>query len=80
MGRAGRDGQDARCIAFLDDADFRTLRSLAHGDGVDVPAVVGFLEAVFADPPLRRAAKTKAARGKPKVLHLFAVTSAASEW
>ena len=68
MGRAGRDGREARCVAFLDDADFRTLRSLAHGDGVDSPAVAGFLAAAFADPPPpRAAAKTKAARGKQKV-------------
>ena len=68
MGRAGRDGREARCVAFLDDADFRTLRSLAHGDGVDAPAVAGFLAAAFADPPPpRAAAKTKATRGKKKV-------------
>lgn len=68
VGRAGRDGREARCIAFLDDADFRTLRSLVHGDGVDAAAVAGFLTAAFADPPPPRAQKTKAARGKQKVL------------
>ena len=66
VGRAGRDGQEAQCVAFLDDADFRTLRSLAHSDGVDAPAVAGFLAAVFADPPPPRAAK-KTARGKQQV-------------
>ena len=34
VGRAGRDGRDAYCHVFLDEADHRRLRSLAHSDGV----------------------------------------------
>ncbi len=47
VGRAGRDGGRATCHLFLDDADFLRLRSLAHSDGVDAPAVAAFLRAAF---------------------------------
>lgn len=47
VGRAGRDGQEASCHLFLDDADYVRLRSLAHGDGVDATAVASFLRATF---------------------------------
>ena len=47
VGRAGRDGAPARCHLFLDDADFLRLRSLAHSDGVDAPAIASFLRAAF---------------------------------
>lgn len=47
IGRAGRDGSEAFCHLFLDDADFVRLRSLAHSDGIDQPSVAAFLEAVF---------------------------------
>lgn len=50
VGRAGRDGCEAACTAFLDDGDFLRLRSLAHADGTDQPNVHSFLEAVFAKP------------------------------
>ena len=30
VGRAGRDGAEARCVALLDDGDFTKLRSLAY--------------------------------------------------
>jgi hypothetical protein len=35
---------------FLDDADFRRLRSLSHSDAVSADAVLAFLEAVFEAP------------------------------
>lgn len=47
VGRAGRDGSEARCHLFLDDADFRRLRSLSHSDAVSADSVHGFLEAAF---------------------------------
>lgn len=47
VGRAGRDGGEARCVALLDDADFVRLRSLAFSGVLDLAAVRGFLEAVF---------------------------------
>jgi ATP-dependent DNA helicase Q4 len=47
VGRAGRDGEPASCHLFLDDADFLRLRSLAHSDGVDAPAIAAFLRAAF---------------------------------
>ena len=37
IGRAGRDGREAWCHLFLDDADFRRLRSLGHSDRVRLP-------------------------------------------
>lgn len=64
MGRAGRDGSEAQCALFLDDLDYRRLRSLAHSDGVGAPAVKRFLTAAFADPPQLPVAKVK---GKSKV-------------
>ncbi|KAK9804407.1 hypothetical protein WJX72_011416 [[Myrmecia] bisecta] len=54
VGRAGRDGEEACCYLFLDDADFLRLRSLSHSDGVEVHSVCALLEAVFPprpDPP-----------------------------
>ena len=47
VGRAGRDGSEAYCHLFLDDADFLRLRSLAHSDGIDQDSVAAFLTAVF---------------------------------
>lgn len=47
VGRAGRDGREAQCHLFLDDADFRRLRSLSHSDAVSAASVLQFLEAVF---------------------------------
>ena len=47
VGRAGRDGQEAQCHLFLDDADFRRLRSLNSSDGVASSSVLAFLEAAF---------------------------------
>ena len=41
--------EDARCHAFVDDADFRRLRSLAEADGVAPARVTRLLEAVFSD-------------------------------
>lgn len=49
VGRAGRDGSEAMCHLFLDDADFRRLRSLSHSDAVSATSVMQFLETVF--PP-----------------------------
>ena len=68
MGRAGRDGSEARCVAFLDDADLVRLRSLAFGSVLDLPTVRGFLGAVFTAAPDHAAAKppTKRASGKRK--------------
>ena len=46
-GRAGRDGQPARCVSFIDEHDFVRLRSLSFTDGVDSNAVHKLLETVF---------------------------------
>ena len=47
IGRAGRDGSEAYCHLFLDDADFLRLRSLAQSDGIEGSNALAFLEAVF---------------------------------
>ncbi len=47
VGRAGRDGSEALCHLFLDDADFRRLRSLSHSDAVSAASVLQFLDTVF---------------------------------
>lgn len=47
IGRAGRDGGEAQCIALVDDADFLRLRSLAFSGVLDLAAVRAFLQAVF---------------------------------
>ena len=47
VGRAGRDGQEAQCHLFLDDADFRRLHSLSNSDSVAASAVSTFLEEAF---------------------------------
>jgi ATP-dependent DNA helicase Q4 len=46
-GRAGRDGEPARCISFIDPTDFVRLRSLSFSDGVDKATVHRLLETVF---------------------------------
>jgi len=46
-GRAGRDGAPARCISFIDPADFIRLRSLTFTDGVDRAQIHRLLELVF---------------------------------
>ncbi|KAL4428000.1 hypothetical protein ABPG75_002089 [Micractinium tetrahymenae] len=66
IGRAGRDGSEARCVAMLDDGDFTRLRSLAYSGVLDLPAVRDFLAAVFSPAAegeriSRRSAKDKAA-------------------
>ncbi|KAL1503515.1 hypothetical protein AB1Y20_011995 [Prymnesium parvum] len=38
-GRAGRDGQSARCVALVGEGDYRHLHSQCHRDGVDLPQV-----------------------------------------
>ena len=47
VGRAGRDGQEAQCHLFLDDADFRRLHSLSSSDSVAASSVCAFLEEAF---------------------------------
>ena len=47
VGRAGRDGQEAQCHLFLDDADFRRLHSLSSSDSVAASSVHAFLEEAF---------------------------------
>ena len=47
VGRAGRDGQEAQCHLFLDDADFRRLHSLSSSDSVAASSVRAFLEEAF---------------------------------
>lgn len=48
MGRAGRDGREAFCYLFLDDADYTRARSLAASAAVEQVQVAGLLERLFA--------------------------------
>jgi ATP-dependent DNA helicase Q4 len=46
-GRAGRDGNDAYCLTFLDPDDYLRSRSLTHADGCDFASIRDLMEAVF---------------------------------
>ena len=60
------DDDDARCHAFVDDADFRRLRSLSESDGVTPARVTRLLEAVFNDEKGSRKRKKKEATSKKR--------------
>lgn len=47
IGRAGRAGGEARCIAYISDADFVTLRSLAYSGTVIKETVSTLLHKIF---------------------------------
>lgn len=47
VGRAGRDGRNATCVAFLDDNDYVRSRALAHQRCVKRASVESFLRVVF---------------------------------
>lgn len=49
VGRAGRDGGEAACYAFLSDADFVKLRSLAFSGLLERETVREFLGVLFAE-------------------------------
>jgi ATP-dependent DNA helicase Q4 len=51
VGRAGRDGSEGHCFAFLDDGDFVTLRSLAYSGITESVSVHSLLQTVFAEVP-----------------------------
>ena len=46
-GRAGRDGNEAHCLTFLDPEDYLRSRSLTHADGCDVASIRDLMEIVF---------------------------------
>ena len=46
IGRAGRDGEEARCVLLLDKDVFLKLRSLSHSDGADNEAVEALVHKV----------------------------------
>lgn len=50
VGRAGRDGRQASCIVFLDDAEYLRVRALSHSRLVKRGAVERFLRHVFGRP------------------------------
>ena len=60
-GRAGRDGEPARCVSFIDPSDFRRLRSLCHSDGIDRTAVLKLLERVFVKAPPKETTEAREA-------------------
>lgn len=50
VGRGGRDGRSATCIAFVDDADYLRLRALTHSGTAPQHALERFLARVFGRP------------------------------
>lgn len=50
VGRAGRDGREASCTVFLDDAEYLRVRALSHQRVVKREAVECFLRRVFGRP------------------------------
>ena len=52
VGRAGRDGGQSRCHAFVDDNDFRRYHALAHSDSVDITQVHALLKRLYASAKL----------------------------
>lgn len=49
VGRAGRDGSEGKCFAFLDDRDFVTLRSLAYSGVTEEASIRKLLNMIFED-------------------------------
>ena len=47
IGRAGRDGEPARCHLFLNTADYVKRRSLASADGIDLQTITSVLCKLF---------------------------------
>lgn len=39
IGRAGREGHEARCLAYLDDSELLRLRSLSYASTVELATV-----------------------------------------
>jgi len=54
VGRAGRDGRNAYCHLFFDDADLARLRNYAYAEGVDSANIKVLVEAVLLETPARR--------------------------
>ena len=52
VGRAGRSEEEAWAHLFLNDSDFRKLRSLGHSDEIDAGQVESLLKEIF-DPDLQ---------------------------
>lgn len=70
VGRAGRDGRTATCIAFLDDGDYLKLRTLGHQRVVQRSSIERFLSTVFGreeeeEEREEQQAAAAAAGGKP---------------
>lgn len=65
VGRAGRDGRSATCIAYLDDSDYAWMRTIAHQKTVRRPTVERFLRCVFGRPEEPEEEPPAAAAGKP---------------
>ena len=69
-GRAGRDGNVARCLTFLDPEDYLRARSLTHADGCDVTSIRDLMEIVFignGDVVKARSTQNKKGKRKKKV-------------
>ena len=69
-GRAGRDGNVAHCLTFLDPEDYLRARSLTHADGCDVTSIRDLMEIVFignGDVVKARSTQNKKGKRKKKV-------------
>lgn len=58
IGRAGRDGLPSKCHLIISPQDIYTLRSLAHSDTYDRPAVKAFLFSIFQNKVQEKASGT----------------------
>ena len=66
-GRAGRDGNVAHCLTFLDPEDYLRARSLTHADGCDVTSIRDLMEIVFiGNGDVVKARSTQKKKGKRK--------------
>ena len=63
VGRAGRDGRQAPCFLFLDDCDYKRLRSLTFSGNPHPAPLLRLLRRVFFRPADAASVRAPAKRG-----------------
>ncbi|TPX38018.1 hypothetical protein SmJEL517_g00395 [Synchytrium microbalum] len=66
-GRAGRDGLESVCHAFVSKDDYIRLRSFAYSEGVDQPTIWRFLSKILSDDTDEPQKKRKGVDGVSRV-------------